>query len=81
MNKRVAAIVEEARKLTPEERWELVDRLLAESEASEGTPAEIDAAWIEECERRVAAHERGETGPGITHGEMMQRLRETIRRA
>ena len=64
MNKRVEAIVEEARKLTPEEQDELVRRLVLAREADEpadGTPEEIEAAWIAEVERRIAADERGET--------------------
>ncbi len=59
MNERVRAIVEEARKLTPEERRELVDLLETEL-VDESTPEEIEAAWLEEVERRVAEAERGE---------------------
>ncbi len=59
MNERVRAIVEEARKLTPEERRERVDLLETEL-VDESTPEEIEAAWLEEVERRVAEAERGE---------------------
>lgn len=61
MNDRVRAIVEEARKLTPEERLELFDLLEAEFPGgSEGAPEEIEAAWLVEVERRIAEAERGE---------------------
>lgn len=64
MNQRVKALVEEARKLTPEERWQLWNELASvvnEDEPADGTPQEIEAAWMEEVERRIAARERGET--------------------
>ena len=63
MNHRVRTIVEEARKLTPEERRELFDILEVEfaDEARDGTPAEIESAWFDEVERRIAAVQRGET--------------------
>lgn len=64
MNKRVEALFEEARKLTPDERDELLRRLVLAREADEpadGTPEEIEAAWAVEIERRIAAHARGET--------------------
>jgi hypothetical protein len=61
MNDRVRAIVEEARKLTPEERLELFDLLEVEFPGGgDGTPEEIEAAWLKEVERRIAAAERGE---------------------
>lgn len=63
MNKRVTDLIEEARKLTPEEREELLLRLQIEFEdgTPDGTPEEIEAAWAEEVERRIAKAERGET--------------------
>ena len=64
MNQRVKALVDEVRKLTPEERLELMGHLsqvIDDDEPADGTPEEIEAAWIEEVERRIAAHERGET--------------------
>jgi putative addiction module component (TIGR02574 family) len=82
MNKRVTAIVEEARKLTHEERLDLLDLLhneIAGDEAAEGTPEEIEAAWVEELERRIERHERGET-TSITHEELIVKLRALIRR-
>lgn len=63
MNKRVDLIVEEARKLTPAEREELFARLQVEfdDDLADGTPEEIEAAWVEEVERRIVRAERGET--------------------
>jgi putative addiction module component (TIGR02574 family) len=80
MNDRVRAIIEEARKLSPQERVELVDLLEAEfaGEESEGTPEEIEAAWREEVERRVAAAERGET-TFVDAEEVLARMRQLIR--
>ena len=55
----VAALAEQARGLSAEERSRLVDLLL---ESLHDTPlAEVEAAWTREIERRVAAHARGET--------------------
>ena len=79
MNTRVKLIIEEARKLTTEERAELMLRLQHEfdDEAADGTPEEIEAAWMEEIERRVAAFERGET-TSRSHEEVMAELRKLI---
>jgi putative addiction module component (TIGR02574 family) len=77
MNDRVLAIVEEARKLTSQERRELVELLEAEL-ADEGTPEEIEAAWVEEVERRIAAAERGETA-FVDADEVLTRMRQLIR--
>lgn len=63
MNQRVKALVDEARKLTPDEQWELLRQLheAFDDEPAEGTPEEIEAAWMEEVERRAAAVERGDS--------------------
>lgn len=62
MNQRIRQIIDEARKLTPEERAELMQELDAEfGSEGEGTAEEIAAAWDEEIARRIAAAERGET--------------------
>ena len=80
MNDRVHAIVEEARKLTPQERLELFDLLEAAfvGDEGDGSPAEIEAAWLEEAERRVARAERGETVP-VSYEEAMARARQRLR--
>jgi lipoate-protein ligase A len=80
MNERVRMIVEEARKLSPEERREMFDWLDVEfaGERSDGTPEEIEAAWMEEVERRAAKAERGETTP-IDFDEAIAKARQRIR--
>ena len=65
MNQRVKTLVEDIRRLTPEERQELMAELSVtfedDDEPADGTPEEIEAAWAEEVERRIAARVRGET--------------------
>jgi hypothetical protein len=79
MNDRLRSIVEEARKLTPEERRELVDLLEVElNSEQEGTPEEIEAAWLEEIRERIAQSERGETVP-VEMAEAIARARARIR--
>lgn len=80
MNERVRAIIEEARKLTPEERRELFDLLEATFAGDEGdsAPEEIEAAWLEEVEDRIASVERGESVL-VDYEEAMARARRRIR--
>lgn len=80
MNDRIRSIIEETRKLTPEERREMFDVLEIEfaGEHSDGTPAEIEAAWLEEVRRRIAQSERGETTP-VDLEEALARARALIR--
>ena len=80
MNDRVRSIVEEARKLSPEERREMFDMLEIEfaGEQSDGTPEEIEAEWLEEIERRIAKAERGET-TFVDAEQVIERLRQVIR--
>jgi putative addiction module component len=79
MNERVRAIVEEARKLTPQERLELFGLLEVEfSGEQDGTPEEIEAAWIEEVGRRIAQAEREGT-QFLDFEEVMTRARRLIR--
>ena len=51
------ALSKQARKLSPAERLELVDDLIASLD--EGDP-KIDALWAREAEDRLAAYRRGE---------------------
>ncbi len=80
MNERVRAIVEEARKLTPQERLELFDLLEATfaGDEGDGTPEEIEAAWLDEVEDRIARIERGESVL-VDYEEVMARARRRIR--
>lgn len=45
--------------LKPEDRSRLIDLLLAS--LHEGSLDEVEAAWDDEVERRLAAHDRGDT--------------------
>jgi hypothetical protein len=80
MNERIRNIVEEARKLTPEERLELFDLLEVEfaGDEGDGSPEEVEAAWLKEVERRIAKAERGET-TFVDFDEAMARARRRIR--
>jgi len=49
-------LLEQARKLDPAERLELVDGLLQSLDRPD--PA-VDAVWLEEAERRLAAYRAG----------------------
>lgn len=79
MNDRVRAIVEEARKLTPQERLELFDLLEAifVGDEGDGTPEEVEAAWLKEVEERIAGVERGESVL-VDYEEVMARARRRI---
>lgn len=72
-------IVKQALELAPEDRAYVADAL-EQSLTNEGfaTP-EIAAAWAEEIERRIAAHDRGEgqaAGALAAIGRMRQYLAE-----
>ncbi len=56
MNAIVKSLVDEARKLTPDERIELVDEILVGLEAD----PTIERQWVEEAQRRYSAYLRGE---------------------
>ena len=57
MNERVKKLTEEASKLAPEERAELVEGILMTFNPT--NPA-IDALWLAEAQDRLKAYERGE---------------------
>ncbi len=57
MSDQIDALLELARKLTPEERAELFDRL--RDLISPPDPTWV-SAWVGECQDRLAAYERGE---------------------
>jgi putative addiction module component (TIGR02574 family) len=71
MGKEVKVLVEAARKLTPDERAELIDELLA---LDDMTP-EVEAAWVAEVQERIASYERGET-KAYDADEVMEELRK-----
>jgi putative addiction module component (TIGR02574 family) len=57
MNAGVKALSEQARKLTPEERIELIEDL---QRSLDPTDPEIDRLWAEEARDRLSAYLRGE---------------------
>jgi putative addiction module component (TIGR02574 family) len=57
MSAALKQIEDQARALTPEERAKLAEAML---ESLRSPLAEIEAAWAEEIEQRVAAFDRGE---------------------
>ncbi len=58
MNDRVVELAERGKALAPEDRSRLVDMLL--ESLHEEPLGEVQAAWDEEAERRLAAYDRGE---------------------
>ena len=57
MNTQIKDLLEQANTLSEDERIVLADLLYAGSSLS---TEEWEAAWLEECERRLAEHERDE---------------------
>ncbi len=57
MSASLKQIEEQARALSPEDRANLADSML---ESLRTSVSEIETAWAEEIERRVAAFDRGE---------------------
>ncbi len=64
-------ILDEALLLSPTDRIELVNCLLASLDSSD---KEIDAVWMDEVERRIDAYERGEM-KAMTIEEVMQKYK------
>ncbi len=58
MNSQIASLAEQAERLPPADRIELVERLLSSLDKPD---AEIDRAWAEESERRLDAYLSGAT--------------------
>ncbi len=58
MNDQVVELAERGKALAPEDRSRLVDMLL--ESLHEAPLAEVEAAWDEEVEGRLAAYDRGE---------------------
>lgn len=59
MDKDIFRLEAEARQLAPRDRARLVRRLIATLDSGEDQDAE--QLWLDEAERRLAAHRRGET--------------------
>jgi putative addiction module component (TIGR02574 family) len=78
MNERVKKLTEEIRKLSREDRAELMEILHA-LDTGEPDP-EVEKAWAEEAERRIDAYERGET-TAAPLDDVLARLRTRYPRA
>jgi putative addiction module component (TIGR02574 family) len=71
-------ILDAAMKLPSAERAELA-AILTDSIGDGSSPEQIEAAWLEEAKRRLAAYERGEM-QAVDYEDMMRRLRAKDRR-
>ncbi len=71
MNTHVKDLLEQAKTLSEDERILLADLLYAESSLS---TEEWEAAWLDECERRLAEYERGEV-EAVSSDEVFARLK------
>jgi putative addiction module component (TIGR02574 family) len=71
-----AELEAQALQLPPEDRARLADHLLAS--LAEGSQDDIDAAWAEELERRIADVDAGRTSM-VTAEEALQRARAALR--
>ena len=76
MRDQVAELAERGKALAPEDRSRLVDMLL--ESLHEGSLAEVEVAWDEEVERRLAAYDRGEV-QAIAGEEVMAKARRLAR--
>ena len=61
MHDQVVELAEKGKALAPDDRSRLVDLLL--ESLNEQALSDIEAAWDEEAERRLAAYDRGEVQP------------------
>ena len=76
MNDAIAGLLEQAKKLSPEARSALIDAL-----HDIHAPPDLawEAAWIRECEDRIAAIDRGEM-PTHDFDEVMAQARARLKR-
>ena len=72
MTQKSQVVLEQALKLTPQERAEVAEQLIASLD--EGPDAEVEQAWQEEVQRRLQQVERGEVKT-VPWEEVQRRLR------
>ena len=77
MRDHVSELAERGKELAPEERSRLVDMLLVS--LHEAPVAEVEAAWDQEVERRLAAYDRGEV-QSIDGEEVLAKARRLAER-
>ena len=75
MNDQVSELAELGRELAPEDRSRLVDMLLVS--LHEAPVAEVEAAWDQEAERRLAAYDRGEV-QAVDGEEVLAKARRLV---
>ena len=76
MNEQLVELFERGKALAPKDRSRLVDLLL--ESLHEARPGEVEAAWDEEAERRLAAYDRGEV-QAVDGEEVLARARALAR--
>lgn len=77
MRDQVVELAEQGKALAPEDRSRLVDMLLVS--LHEKPRAQIEAAWDEEAERRLATYDRGEVH-AIDGEQVLAKARALARR-
>jgi putative addiction module component (TIGR02574 family) len=77
MSDQVAELAKRGKALAPEDRSRLVDMLL--ESLNEQSLSEIEAAWDEEVEHRLAAYDRGDV-QAIDGEEVLAKARALARR-
>jgi putative addiction module component (TIGR02574 family) len=76
MRDQVVELAEQGKALAPEDRSRLVDMLL--ESLHEEPLADVEAAWDEEVERRLAAYDRGEI-QAVDGEEVLAKARQLAR--
>ena len=76
MNARIDTLVEQAKALSSDEREALIAALQATLDPPD---PQWEAAWVKECEERIAAVERGEM-PLIDADQVMAEIRAKLRK-
>jgi len=73
----LAEVERQARTLSPEERARLAEVLLESLQVQDGALREIETAWQQEIEERVAAYDRGEVKTYATHEVFAEAKRQS----
>lgn len=76
MNASIETLVEQAKSLSPDEREALIAALQA---TLDPVDPQWEAAWVKECEDRIAAVDRGEM-PLIDANQVMAEARTKLRK-
>lgn len=77
MSDHISELAERGKALAPEDRSRLIDMLLIS--LHEASIAEVEAAWDQEVERRLAAYDRGEV-QAIDGEEVLAKARRLAER-